>query len=1203
MKFLASILLASSLYAGQSVSVGVPTNSSITARGGTSSTRVEFYLHDWGAYSDGLRAFEATFVGCIGLYSGANLRILKNIDGGDVFDISLALFVNKRMYVRIERDYAALTWRVEAWDENGVRQVNTTRSFTASGSTSNGAFVNASAAAGSMAFFRVHSTLVGANARPPVTFDNADRLLEWKFDNSLADSSGNGWTATGSPTYVTTPDQNVVSIAKVNATEWSNQTSIRAGNSATLSGTSSYSQADTSNSVTCQWYYVSGPSTPLIESSNTCSAIPKGTIFGSYVFQLTVTDVNSNSATSTIEVGAVATATNGVVIPADPNTTKIFGEMIAFGKSPWGYMDERAKKAVELNQARYAGSWPPQWINNMPGTISTDLKFDRVRTTLSADITSSTLTINVTSAAGLDLTTFPTIIGIGGFPGGFPSYSDEEVLICSAAGNVLTACFDGRGYSPDAQGLARAWTSGTNIYQRRVAGSSSAFLTNFCPAGAGWPGTILYNTGTVGVTAGSTTITGASTVWTSAMNGAAIRIQGTHSGGTPFVFQAYFTQTSATGGTLSRAYPSGADTNSGRSYHLISNAKYLSMNYLRADATTGRAPVYIAHCQTDTVMYWRTGIEYLATQGSGGTGLQSAITYSGDTLVSASNNTSSQYYDEVLAGYAMYFRSGWEPARTQARTIGDYWVKSPGIDEGYPNVAPRQRTLTGAFVAWVLDGRTDNAYGLRKNASQGAGYSSNCFADLRETAYAHSWTSLAALLDPDSGQRATWVALMPTALAWDQACKGASNSYPQYYSGGENGGGQTITINNGDTAATGTGIPASFCPRTAGGTASIVSGASQITSASISIASGVGYIVISGTQGGGVTPLILKMQYSGSGTTVQLAGVWPGDTGTINFQIESNSNTLTVSPFSASDPAYGQMNACQWNSSTSITLLRPYTGPSGTAYLATSNLVGVGTQPFIASIKAKQQEWSVEATTGATQTSYQTNLTNLANWIYTDGLDPATGGMYYGVNFAGCNPKMTAAASDGGYSILNAECSYWPNAGGKSVARPLLAEGASALVSAYEANPTEPVKAIIDQYYANMYGQQYASGVPSAEGGINMEFLFDQYLIADKWYGFFYGMGMAHQWPAVRVGGAQPESLVSRAVQPRLADISGAVSMKVTATRPSGNASSTATCTTSPCTVQIDTRQGTGWLLTIEYYSGASGTGTLLARATQPAGI
>jgi hypothetical protein len=217
----------------------------------------------------------------------------------------------------------------------------------------------------------------------------------------------------------------------------------------------------------------------------------------------------------------------------------------------------------------------------------------------------------------------------------------------------------------------------------------------------------------------------------------------------------------------------------------------MSLNYQRAGADTsiGRTYVDISACISNTAAYYRGGFEYTDSMGPASDGVQNDITYAADTLINTTNNGTNYYYDEPLAGFALYYRSGWEPARTQARTLADYWLSSPWVDDGYVNVMPRNRTLTSVFASAALDGRTDNWYGLRRNATQGITYSgSNCFGDFRERAYANSWVALAAMLDPDPTEKAAWQTALATPLSVDNTCKGVNNDYKQYYSGGEAGG-------------------------------------------------------------------------------------------------------------------------------------------------------------------------------------------------------------------------------------------------------------------------------------------------------------------------------------------------------------------------------------------------------------------------------
>src|ERR1019366_6263576 len=101
--------------------------------------------------------------------------------------------------------------------------------------------------------------------KPPTTAD-AGNWTELKFNGSLTDSSGNGHNASiysgGPATYASTPNQGPTSFLRTyGAPAWSNWLSLRAGFPAQLDGTSSYSLADASSSVTYFWQQLSGPST------------------------------------------------------------------------------------------------------------------------------------------------------------------------------------------------------------------------------------------------------------------------------------------------------------------------------------------------------------------------------------------------------------------------------------------------------------------------------------------------------------------------------------------------------------------------------------------------------------------------------------------------------------------------------------------------------------------------------------------------------------------------------------------------------------------------------------------------------------------------------------------------------------------------------------------------------------------------------
>ena len=76
-----------------------------------------------------------------------------------------------------------------------------------------------------------------------------------------------------------------------------------------------------------------------------------------------------------------------------------------------------------------------------------------------------------------------------------------------------------------------------------------------------------------------------------------------------------------------------------------------------------------------------------------------------------------------------------------------------------------------------------------------------------------------------------------------------------------------------------------------------------------------------------------------------------------------------------------------------------------------------------------------------------------------------------------------------------------------------------------------------------------------------------------KWPGFCFGIGMSHQWPAVRLGGVLPAVPVTETFSCK-AVYSTTASCKVIATEPN-DATVTATCAlNATCTVTLDARQG-----------------------------
>ena len=259
-------LLALPLFAGQSLQLTsntVATNSFRSISHST-PTRVEFYLHDWVTSGNSIYLADSNATGLrailynpgtpdnlqLGIYNQWELdpvgscQVQLGTAGGG------AGLPAKGVYVRYQHDPsgalgAARTDYCEMWDTNGIRIAFSTVTWSKENDGSgNTVTVGGGTDSRAMAFFRIHSSLLPPNSRMPVTADNTDTLLHWKFDGNLSDSSGNrynGQMSGGSAIYVPTPNQSVISIIKTSdAPAWSNWVTVRAGQPGQLNGSSSF---------------------------------------------------------------------------------------------------------------------------------------------------------------------------------------------------------------------------------------------------------------------------------------------------------------------------------------------------------------------------------------------------------------------------------------------------------------------------------------------------------------------------------------------------------------------------------------------------------------------------------------------------------------------------------------------------------------------------------------------------------------------------------------------------------------------------------------------------------------------------------------------------------------------------------------------------------------------------------------------------
>lgn len=1245
-------------FGGQSIQLSTATasNSSVPAQRSGNAWRVEFSIHDWDSNYSTSHPFAFPVGANVTFYNfgGGNLAIyLFSSTASNAFNFPCeipmgsanggTIYANRFVTVRFQEDPVSMTDYCQAWDALGNLVVNTSYSFSSfTGTNSSGATVSGTGQNLSTAYFRVYTSTVATNARPPVTADTTGTcLVFWKFDGNLNDSCSAGpysaSIAGGSEVYVSTPFQNLVVpiLQTANPPVWGNTASLRAGFPSQLNGSLSYSQADGSATVQCFWQSVSGPSTLIWSNRNSCTPTILGTVFGDYKISLVATDVNNNQAAAAQDIGAVATDSRGVVVNPNPAVNFLFGPIIAWGQNPWGYADYWSMHATTLRSADYAQTvtsqnltypgWStngkPQWEFPGQGTVSYHWNCagqpyfcGSTGLALGAALGLSDTSVTVNNASSIDTSELPTRILVS------DGTNTDELRVCSVASNTLTLCYD-----PAA--LPRhSFANGAGVLQAKVAGSGTKFLTDatspVCPVGApGPPGPASYSAGTAALTAGSATVTGTGTSWMSSGSAAVsdyVRVSATHSS-MPFVFVA---QISAIGSdtsiTLARPFPADADTASGLSYAILPASRTIVLHYPNFVDQTGDdlALFGTTGCESEDAVYlnpvypgppnsfasgWDTPLD-----GQLLTGKQYSIT---DTTgwVNESSTGGINFYGEDLAHWANYFASGLTIAKTTAQTISNYWIHSPwgnGALTAYPVLFTGGGGL-GAWVSYLTDPdtkvsisdlRTYATIGVRM-ATNFASMGCNAYDDTRDSGWAFAGLILAAIYDPDTTStnapggipwRTYWQNNLATMQTDDNACENqtpsANNSWANGFIWNANTAASTLT--NGSTAVAGTGFTSSMCAGIGTGTGSATNGSATvtITAGSLTNSSGDHSLVITGTRGGTAYTGSFVYTYSGSGTAT-LSVMWPGDTGNITWMsttanVNNTTNSLMVFATSHNDLTDLSNNyACMFDSPTSLTLDHAWQGATGSGYFGYwGNLAGFGQQPFMLGIKALGMHYLATQTVPAISNyaaPYTTFTKNAAAWINSTGYDPNSGGMFYGRVFSFCEPPITLS-SPAFAGATRSGCDI----GSVVSARELNAEVSTAASLYYEYNTTLTNRAWADGVYGSMWGF-----CPWTTGGVycdanspaanpNASNLLDSYIHGGKWTGFFAGAGMSHRWPAARLGGL--EAAIPRTIflPLNIGAIAGAASAQVVVTAPSG-AQTVYSCSTSPCSVSVDDREGT----------------------------
>jgi hypothetical protein len=161
-------------------------------------------------------------------------------------------------------------------------------------------------------------------------------------------------------------------------------------------------------------------------------------------------------------------------------------------------------------------------------------------------------------------------------------------------------------------------------------------------------------------------------------------------------------------------------------------------------------------------------------------------------------SNSIDYYDNVLALYRVYYRTGIDTYLNQARQLADNWWKF-GADHGYDIAAPRAIGLLG-MIARALDGRPDMWAGIDYylNYPWGANQMFDVKTpqpvgvslDGREIGYLTRYVARAAALSPNAEKRALycgklhniianwWVPVQDDLGQWEEDTYSGNISYP-----------------------------------------------------------------------------------------------------------------------------------------------------------------------------------------------------------------------------------------------------------------------------------------------------------------------------------------------------------------------------------------------------------------------------------------
>ena len=266
-------------------------------------------------------------------------------------------------------------------------------------------------------------------------------------------------------------------------------------------------------------------------------------------------------------------------------------------------------------------------------------------------------------------------------------------------------------------------------------------------------------------------------------------------------------------------------------------------------------------------------------------------------------------------------------------------------------------------------------------------------------------------------------------------------------------------------------------------------------------------------------------EYTFSGTSGQLSGVWTGATSVspIGFMttgggaLVSGGQTIgglgAIGVDNTDDLAHNtlltQSWACRQTSGTTANLFKVWPGTTGSYSLSYYNIQAFGQQPFMLGVKSIQINWAKYNSNSTIVSGYAAMQAPVGNWFQTYAWDQTnTKGTAYDTIGSACGAITDVAA--GSFASIHSYEGCGPfglASGSASIARSDSAEGANAMQLAFIANPSSANRNNLASFYGAIYGSPgtcAASVYSTCDGTFAAQLLT---LDGAKWPGFFFGTG------------------------------------------------------------------------------------------------